>query len=159
MRAPANAPGASPVLMVLERERAMIPVSPSAFHVAQSPRARLDAAYRGALVVWPGGEARPIREIRATGLWGETPGRKLLSALTGARRIEVRFGEPVPLGLDRFRELVVEYLAHDRGRGDPYLPLDAPLDEVARRVRAAASFAEVFRAIPVPDPADCLDVL
>jgi hypothetical protein len=149
----------TPVLMILEREKSMIPVAPLAFRAAQTPRDRLNETYRGALIIAPDGAVHPIQGIEVKGLWGKSLGRKLISALSGAYEIDVQFGEPIEMSPLEFKELVIHYLEHDRERGEPYLPLDAPPERVYQGVRAATSFAHVFEVINVPEPEDCLDLL
>ncbi len=144
-------------LLILENEKLIVPIALSAFHVSQNNRKKLEA-YCGALVFFRDGSARVIRKIDVLGFWGETLGRKIISALSGAHKIVVQF-DSVTIGLDEFKSLIEEYISIDGKKGEPYLPQEESLDNVFERVRNAKSFEDVFDNVNIPSAEDCLDVL
>jgi hypothetical protein len=146
------------LLTIIEREKAIIPVSPTAFHVAQDSEKKLNEAYRGALVISRSGDARSVERIRVIGLYGTSLLRKIRSALLGLREIKVNFKE-VGMTLGEFKQLVIRYVGYDQERGEPYLPQVEPLEVVYQRVRGSSSFEEVFQSINVPEPENALDIL
>jgi hypothetical protein len=143
--------------MFLERERTLLPLSPSAFVATQSSRRDLKA-YEDALIVSRDGRAARIERFEVGSYWGATWGRKLVSVLTGVRTIQVRF-RPVELAIEELKRLTIDYLQIDRERADPNLPLEDVLPLVLERIRAAASSAELFRALALPAVDEVLDVL
>lgn len=151
----------SVVLMVVERDKEMLPVNTAAFTWAQNSERFLNNAYRGALVISDEGSAKTIDNIEVLGYFGKNIKEKIYSVITRTHKINVRFSEVKKMDLNAFKELVVRYLQFESEGGDPnpYLPQKLPLGEVDRQVRDAASFAEVFRIINVPKAQDCLDIL
>src|SRR5688572_19985372 len=115
-------PPTETLLMFLERERTLLPLSPSAFVATQSSRRALKE-YEDALVVSRDGRAARIERIEVGGYWGASWGRRLVSVLTGVRAIQVRF-RPVELALAELKRLAIEYLQLDAQQPDPNLPLD-----------------------------------
>lgn len=146
------------VLMFIEQERVIMPVSSFAFRVAQGSRRRL-GRYKGAVVVHREGKAVPIEDIEVIKVWGSSLWQKIVSRLTGVWEIKTKFAPPVPMSLDEFREMVARYLRYDSERGDPFLPQNEPLENVIAAIKKAKSYSDVFELIHVPDPQDCLDVL
>lgn len=144
--------------MILENEKAIIPLSSTAFVATQSSR-RLLERYLGALVIDKDGHVSRIARIEIDGPWGQSFARKVLSVLTGARAVEVHFQPSAKIGLVELKGLICEYLRFDQERGDPYLPQMEPLDVVTKKIEAASSTLEIFKAINVPEPDDALDVL
>lgn len=145
-------------LLLIEREKALIPVNTNAFSVAQQPAQRLNSLYAGALVIYRDGSVDAIDRIELQGFYGASISNKLLSVASGTHSIKSYFREH-PLSLEHFKELVTLYLPTDTERGDPYLPLSQPLNVVLEAVRAGTSFESVFDALHLPDLEDCLDVL
>jgi hypothetical protein len=144
-------------LLILEKEKSIVPVALSAFHASQSTRKKLEA-YSAALVVTRDGNARMIRKIDVLGFWGETLGRKIISVLSGVHKIAVQF-DNASIDLEEFKPLIEEYISIDSKKGDPYLPQKESLDNIFKRVRNAKSFEDVFDNINIPPAEDCLDVL
>ncbi|MDP5190051.1 hypothetical protein [Rheinheimera baltica] len=145
-------------LLILEDQKSILPVAISAFDVSQSSKKEL-SSYHGAIVVTHDGNVRVIRGIDILGFWGETFGRKIISALFGAHRIKVHFESCTSLSLERFKSVILEYIPLDSMKGDPYLPQDKPLELVLEQVKQSNSFEEIFKCINVPQVEDCLDVL
>jgi DNA integrity scanning protein DisA with diadenylate cyclase activity len=144
-------------LLILKKEKSIVPVALSAFHVSQSSRKKIES-YNGALVVTSDGSARVIRKIDVLNFWGETVGRKIISVLTGAHQIAVQFDD-VSIGLEEFKSLIEDYVSIDSKKGDPFLPQEESLSNVFERVKNSKSFEEVFNNINIPPVEDCLDVL
>lgn len=149
---------AETLLMIIENEKAIIPLSSTAFVATQSSRRVLER-YLGALVIDMGGHASRIAHIQMDGPWDQSFARKVLSVLTSARAIEVHFQPSAKIGLVELKRLICEYLRFDQERDDPYLPQMEPLDVVIKKIEAASSTSEIFKIINVPDPDDALDVL
>jgi hypothetical protein len=145
-------------LLLIEREKAMIPVNTKAFSMSQQSGQRLNSLYTGALVVYRDGSVDAIDRIELQGFYGSSIPKKLQSAALGAHYIKTCFRKH-PLSLEQFKELVTLYLPSDTERGAPYLPLSQPLNAVLEAVRAGTSFERVFDALHLPDLEDCLDVL
>ena len=146
------------LLMFIEQEKTIIPVSSAAFRVTQSSRRRLKS-YNGALVVSRDGKAVVIDHIEIIQLWGSSFIRKVISALTGAWEIRTHFRESEPVNLNDFKQLVTQYLRFDNERAEPFLPQTEPLESVLAAIEKASSFSEVFTRVCVPEPQDSLDVL
>lgn len=146
-------------IMIIEREGLIIPVNPLAFHVSQSTKKKLNEAYKGALIVSRTGLVRVIQHIDQVGFGGNSFGRKIVSALSGAHKIEIKFGGTIQMSLDDFKNLIVRFIESDSKSADPYLPQKRSLDEVFVGIKNAGSFEEVFNEINMPDLQDCLDVL
>lgn len=146
-------------LMIIEKEKTIVPVALSAFQVAQSSKRKLNSNYKGALIITSNGVVRQIRQIDVLGFWGKSIGRKIVSILSGAYEIKVHFGDVVPIDLNMFKSLVIQYIEFDSKKGDPYLPQKEPIDVVFERLKKANSFAEVFQQINIPTLENCLDVL
>ena len=147
----------STFLLILENERLIIPIAPSAFHFSQSSKKRL-SSYIGALVIDRNGNARVIKEINMLGFFGESLGRKLISMLFGAYEINVVF-ERISLDFNEFKNRVEEYISVDSQKEEPYLPQEKPLDRVLERIKKSQSFEELFNQLNIPAVEDCLDVL
>ena len=145
-------------LLILENQKSILPVALSAFDVSQSSKKEL-SSYHGAIVVTQDGNVRVIRDIDILGFWGETFGRKMISALFGAHRIKVHFESCTSFSLERLKSVMLEYIPLDSMKGDPYLPQEKTLEIVLEQINRANSFEEVFKCINVPEADDCLDVL
>lgn len=146
------------LLLIVERENLLIPISESALHVGQSSRKNLRTRYKNALVVSRQGMVRRIEEVVVVGLWGTTFSRKLLSLLTSAWAIQVHFSPPITLSLDELKTKIVSYLQEDQRCADPNFSLTSSLEQTVDRIRGAALFTEVFDSLNVPLAKDCLDV-
>jgi hypothetical protein len=145
-------------LLLIEREKAMIPVNTRAFSVSQQSAQRLNSSYAGALVVYRDGSVDAIDRIEPQGFYAGSTPKKLQSIALGTHYIKAHFRKH-PLSLEQFKELVILCLPADSERGDPYLPLSQPLNAVLEAVRAGNSFERVFDALHLPDLEDCLDGL
>lgn len=145
-------------LLLIPEPKSIVPVSLSAFQVTQSSRNKL-REYINALLIKPDGSISRITDIVPLGYWGASVGRKILSALTGARNINVHWESVHDLDLDQIKNLVADYLTIDSEQGDPFLPQNRPIVEVTQRVLAATSIPEIFEVIFIPPEDECLDVL
>lgn len=145
-------------LLIMPEQKTIIPVALSAFQVTQSSRKKL-RGYIGTLLVNKDGSVLRIKSIQLREVWGTSVSRKLLSALTGARRVEVKWDDGQSLGLDYIKQLVSECILHDNQQVDPYLPQKAPIDKVIDKVNKSSSIPEIFRVIEIPSASDSLDVL
>jgi hypothetical protein len=147
------------LLMLIEREKLIIPISTNALQAGQSSRRALRTRYNGALIVTRQGVVRPISSVTVVGLWGSSFWRKLLSALTSAWKIQVHLGEPRSMNVQELGKLIDQFVRYDSARSEPFLSLSEPFDKISKRLRSARSVSEVFEILNVPDPEDCLDVL
>lgn len=145
-------------LMFLEQEKVIIPVSTKAFHVTQNNKRGL-ARYEGALLISRDGKLTHIKHIEVVGVWGDSVLRKILSLLTGARRIRTEFETTALIDISSLKRIVKEYLKYDGERAEPFLPQQDPLDKVLVEVQKASTIKEIFDHINVPDPQNALDVL
>ncbi len=145
-------------LLFLPDGRTMLPVSPAAFTVAQGPRKELEK-YVGAIVVSVSGVARTIVSIRASGPWGQSAVRRLLSRLTSAWSISVELSAARALPLGELKSLVTRGLAGEPNDSDSLLGPLGDREAVLARVLEAQESSAVFEAIGLPPIEDCLDVL
>jgi hypothetical protein len=145
-------------LLIIEQEKAMIPVNTKAFSVSQQSVQRLNSLYAEVLVVYRDGSVDAIDRIEHQGFYGVSKAEKIQSVVLGTHYIKVHFRKH-PFSLEHFKELVTLCLPADAERGDPYLPLSQPLKAVLKAVRAGTSFEKVFDALHLPDLEDCLDGL
>lgn len=145
-------------LLVMPEQKSIVPVALSAFNVTQSSRKKLKE-YNDTLLIKKDGSALRIKDIELREFWGTSVSRKILSALTGARRIEVKWEDAESLELDSIKQWVSECLLHDSQQEDPYLPQQVPIDEVIDKVNKSSSIPDIFRAIEIPSASDSLDVL
>lgn len=145
-------------LLIMPEQRSIVPVALSAFHVIQSSRKNLKE-YNDTLLIKEDGSAFRIKDIELHEFWGDSVSRKILSALTGARRIEVKWEDDQSLELDSIKQWVSECLLHDSQQEDLYLPQKAPIDEVIDKVHKSSSIPDIFRALEISPASDSLDVL
>lgn len=145
-------------LLIMPEQKSIVPVALSAFHVTQSSRKKLKE-YNDTILIKNDGTALRIKDIKLREFWGTSVSRKILSALTGARRIEVKWEDVQNLDLSSIKQWVSECLLHDSQQEDPYLPQKAPIDEVIDKVHKSSSISDIFRAIDIPPASDSLDVL
>jgi hypothetical protein len=145
-------------LLLIEREKAMIPVNTKAFSVSQQSVQRLNSTYAGSLIVYRDGSVDAIDRIEHQGFYGASILKKVQSVALGTHSIKTFFRKHA-LSLEQFKEFVTLCLPADSERGDPYLPLSQPLNAVLEAVRAGTSFERVFDALHLPDLGDCLDGL
>lgn len=145
-------------LLLIEREKAMIPVNTEAFSVSQQSVLRLNSLYAGALIVYRDGSVDAIDRIEQQGFYGASVSKKIQSVALGTHSTKTSFRKRT-LSLEQFKELVTSCLSADSERGDPYIPLSQSLNAVLEAVRAETSFERVFDALHLPDLEDCLDGL
>ena len=145
-------------LMILEKEKIILPVSPLAFHVTQNCQNKLDS-YQGAIVVDRTGVARVVRKVDIVGYYGESIWQKLVSALFGVKKILVHFDADPSIDLERFKFLITFFIGLDSERNDPFLPQSQKLSAVVEMLRTSNSFQDIFDSLDIPSIEDCLDVL
>jgi hypothetical protein len=146
-------------IIILHRERTILPVSTNAFTISQSSSKELNEAYIGATVIWKNGKQAMIERIVTEGLYGESFLSKVHSALFGVKSINIQFSEESNVDLEGFKEAVIELIKLDSERGDPNFLLESPVDVICSEIRDAKEVQNIFKAINVPDPQECLDVL
>ena len=146
-------------VMVLDRERTILPVSTNAFTVSQSSSKELNEAYGGATVIWKSGKQATIQHIAIEGLYGNSFLSKVHSALFGVKSINIQFSKVSNVDLGSFKETVIELIKQDSERGDPYFHLEAPVDVICKEIRDSKEVLNIFKVINIPDPQECLDVL
>ena len=146
-------------LMLLEREKLIIPISSRALTVGQFSRRVLRTRYVGALIVSRQGVVHPISSISIVGPWGSSLWRKLFSALTSTWEIQVQFGEPISMDIREVRKLIFRFVQYDVARPEPFLSLRESPDKISRRIHSAQSISGIFDALNVPSPENCLDIL
>lgn len=146
-------------LMLIEREKLIIPLSSRALQVGQGSRRVLRTRYKGALIVTRQGAVRSISSVTVDGLWGSSFWRKLISALTSAWKIQVHFEEPSLMDFQEIRRLIDRFVQYDSVRSEPFLSLRESPDKTSGRIQSARSVSDIFDILNVPDPENCLDVL
>ncbi len=145
-------------LLVIENEKAIIPVTFPFFEVSQSSR-KQRKKYCGSLVITRSGRIYKITGIDVIGLWGETMPQKVISALCGAYKIRVSFEESRTSDLEYIRSLLVECIEFDSKKYEPYLPQVKPLKILFEEIKKAKDVAQIYSLITIPSADDCLDVL
>ncbi|MCY1544916.1 hypothetical protein D9M68_808260 [compost metagenome] len=136
----------------------MYPLSAAAFTQAQASRRELSAAYKDALILDVDGSLRRIDHVEVIGPWGESIGRKLLSLLTGAWRIEVQLSEPMSYSLEEVKQILIDCSAV-HVNADTMQMDSAEVEKFAASVRAASSIGQLLELLRLPAPEDALDVL
>ena len=92
-------------LLLIEREKALIPVNTNAFSASQQSTQRLNSLYAEALIVYRDGSVDAIDRIEPQGFYGNSLPKKLQSAALGTHYIKVQFRKHT-LSLEHFKELV-----------------------------------------------------
>ena len=153
--------GASPetVLLILERERKIIPLNTSAFHVAQRPKEKIQDLYVGAVVIYRNGDIRHIASIAIDGPAGHSIVSRILSTLSGTWQVVVAFSPPIIQSLEQTKSLILHFVTYDRELVEPFLPSSKPLATLTAEIAGCASVAELFDVLEIPRPEDALDVL
>jgi hypothetical protein len=153
--------GESPetVLLILERERKIIPLSTSAFHVAQRPRKEIQDLYPGAVVIYRNGDIRRIDSIEINGPAGDSTLSKILNTLSGTWHVVVNFSSPIKQSLEETKSLILKFATYDRELVEPFLPSSKPLATITAEIESCASCSELFDVLETPNPEDALDVL
>lgn len=149
----------SSVLLVNRDGTWLVPLSLRALEVSQDREAALNAKYKGAMLLFDDGTVRTIEGIARLGLYGDSIGRKLLSALTSVFSIQVELSDRGTIPLQEFKKLIVEVVRKDAELDEPALPRTSRLDDTIRSVEAAGTYTAVFDAIEIPKEEDCLDAL
>lgn len=150
---------AETTIMILDRERTILPVSTNAFTVSQSSSKELNEAYSEATVIWKNGKQATIEHIVTEGLYGDSFLSKVHSALFGVKSINVQFSKESNVDLENFKVTVIELIKLDNERGDPYFLLESPVDVICGEIQDAKDIQAIFKTINAPDPQECLDVL
>ena len=88
-------------LLVIEREKTIIPVNTRAFSVSQQSAQRFNSLYAGALVVYRDGSVDAIDRIESQGFYGVSIPKKLQSAALGTHYIKVHFMGSAQVGVDK----------------------------------------------------------
>lgn len=145
-------------LLIMPEQKSIVPVALSAFQVTQSTRRKLKE-YNHALLIKKDGSTLRIKDIQLHEFWGASVSRKVLSALTGARRIEVTWETIQSLELGYIKQLICECILLDSQQDDPFLPQKTAIDEVISLIQRSYSISEILLAIDMPSTNDCLDVL
>jgi len=147
------------VLLILPRERLVFSASTRAFRIAEGPEKKLNARYRGAVVINRAGQISEIDDINVLGYSGDGMLKRALSMVFGIRDITVQFSRARQMELDEFKERAAEFVRWDAETGDPLLQYSDSLEDVLARLNEAEVAARIFDIIGVPAPHDCLDIL
>jgi len=149
----------SPVLLVDSDKVGLVPLSLRALEVSQDGAASLNSKYEGAMLLYDDGSVRKIEKVVRLGLYGDSIGRKLLSALTSVFSIQVELSDAETMPLSEFKSLIIELTRKDARLEEPALPHSKSIEETIGSIRASESFTSVFDAIEMPGDEDCLDAL
>lgn len=148
-----------PMLLMLEKERALIPISPLALTVTQSSASRLNTMYAGGLLLSDDGSVKTINSLVVGRFYGNTFGRRFLSALIGVRHLHVELSSAVFPSLAEIKRLVTQFVKYDAESSEPMIVSADVVGEASSRIGEASSVKEIFAAIRMPRIEDCLDVL
>lgn len=148
-----------PMLLLLERAQAPYPLNPNALTVSQSSKSKLKKDYVGEHLLDQNGSLFVIKDIVVLGVYGDSLGRKVLSALTGARSIKTELEKVSSLSLDEVKSMIVRFVRFDAETNDPIFANKQMLDAVLQRINLSTTIGGVFTALEMPKLEDCLDVL
>lgn len=151
--------GAQSVLLFDEKESILLPFSTDGFNVSTGRKGRVLQRYLGTIVVYRDGSVSRIEGIRFLGLWGVGLCRKVFSFINGGtRRISVTLSPLPGLQFHDVRQLAVEYCGKRPELIEQYFESAVP-ELALDRVKASSTYAELFDAVGVPAPLNCLDSL
>jgi len=136
----------------------MYPLNKAAFTRAQASRRKLINEYRHAFILDADGSLRQFEHIEVIGPWGESIGRKLLSRLTNAWRIDIRLTQPLDYSLERIKQLLINCSASTQSADSLQLD-DIEMQKFVASVSAATSIGQLLELLRLPAPEDALDVL
>lgn len=146
-------------LLILEREQKIIPLSTSAFQVAQRSSREIKDLYTGAIVIYRNGDIQRIDSIEIKGPAGNNTLRKILNVLSGTWQIVVKFSPPIKQSLEETKNLILRFITYDRELAESFLPSSKSLATITAEIKNCASCSELFDVLEVPSPEDALDVL
>jgi len=151
---------AQAVLLINEHAGTVIPYSTEAFQVSTGPMRRVLDRYLGSLVVYRDGSVSRLEGIRFLGLWGANIWQRAFSfANGGTRRISVELSPRRISTLEETRRLVVQCVSRHPEVIEQYFEQRAAAETVIASAMRAATYAEIFEALGVPKPENCLDSL
>jgi len=148
------------VLLINERASTVLPYSTTAFQVSTGPTSRVLERYLDSLVVYREGTVCRLEGIQFLGLGGANVWQRVFSfANGGTRRITVKLSSQRVPTLEETRKLVAECVHRHPEVIEQYFEQSAAPETVAASVERAATGNEIFYALGVPRPENCLDSL
>jgi hypothetical protein len=152
--------GAQSLLLLDERAGTVLPYSSNAFMVSTGPKQRVLQRYLGVLVVDRAGSVWRIDGIRFLGLWGESVwNRAFAFANGGTRRISVSRRLLAHFDFEQIRSFAIECLRQHPEVIQQYFDEGVVREKVVEQVRLSSTCAELFDALGMPSPENCLDSL
>ncbi|WP_316185936.1 MULTISPECIES: hypothetical protein [unclassified Bradyrhizobium] len=146
------------VLLFDQRAGSVLPYSSDAFRVSSGAKKRVLRHCAGTIVVFRNGTVARIESIQFIALWGASIWRRIFSLINGGtRRISVRMSTVSNLGFEDVRQLAAEYVGKNPKLIEHYF--DKAPEIALSEVVLSSSYAELFDALGVPAPSDCLDAL
>jgi hypothetical protein len=105
------------------------------------------------------GNLRKIEHIDVLGPWGTSMGRRLLSRLTDAWRIDVALSDPLPCSLEQIKRLLIDCMESPQSADSMQFEVPDARKQFLTAVLAASDAAELLGLLKLPEPEDALDVL
>jgi hypothetical protein len=102
---------------------------------------------------------RKIEHIDVLGPWGTSMGRRLLSRLTDAWRIDVALSDPLPCSLEQIKRLLIDCMESPQSADSMQFEVPGARKQFLTAVLAASDAAELLGLLKLPEPEDALDVL
>ncbi|WP_139024931.1 hypothetical protein [Bradyrhizobium sp. STM 3843] len=152
-----NSPHA--VLLFDERAETVLPYSSNAFNVSTGLKERVRQRYLGVMVLDRDGTVCRIEEILFEHLWGASIWRRMFSFINGGtRQISVTMSQLVGMGFNEMRQHAVEYVRKHPELIEQYFDKASP-EEALSQAASSSTYPELFDALGVPEPLNCLDSL
>ncbi|MBC5768548.1 hypothetical protein [Ramlibacter albus] len=146
------------LLLLLPERKELFPLSSVALTRAQATRSELSRGYRDAIILARDGKVRRVERISVLGPWGESFGRRLLSRLTSAWRIDVDLSSPVNMTLEEIKALVVHCLEEGHSAENLGIEDERALAALVHDISLAQTPVELLAALKLPAPENALDV-
>ncbi|MGJ4946248.1 hypothetical protein ACQR1W_37225 [Bradyrhizobium sp. HKCCYLS1011] len=151
--------GPHTVLLFDERAETVLPYSSDAFNVSTGLKERVRQRYLGVMVLDRDGTVCRIDEIHFEHLWGANIWRRMFSFMNGGtRQISVIMSRLDGMGFNEMRQRALAYIRKHPELVEQYFDKTAP-EEALNQAASSSTCPELFDALGVPEPFNCLDSL
>ena len=149
------------VLWWILRTQHFMPLSTHALlHAQFKSVSALNAELVGSLLIYRDGVQRRIVEIRQRTPESQTLGAKVSNWITRSILIQTLLSPPEPANVDELKMALTTYLnAEAERQGESNFDFTSPLETVIARLASSNTVADIFDALQMPAPEDCLDIL
>jgi hypothetical protein len=120
----------------------------------------LNQIYKDARIVYRTGEIKRINKIGVLRQSGAGIFERVKMFFTRTKLVSVDFLPSENISLDELKSLIKEYIRKDReNSNEPFMAKEKSLDQIETDIDACENCAEIFLALQVSEPIDCLDTL